>query len=90
MNFCSKLFNKLSQISSFSVQSLSLEDERGIDGVVTLPSDGKKKVLIGTRLASTKEKRSEHADKDGQDDAFEKHAEGLEVEGQTKELFGFS
>lgn len=77
-------------MSSFSVQSPSLKDETGEEGVVILPSDKKKKVLIGTRLASTKEKCSEHADKDGQDEAFEKHAEGLEVEGQTKELLGFS
>ena len=63
-----------------------MEDERGVEGVVILPSDGKKKLLIGTRMAATKERMSEHAEKEGQDEAFEKAADGLEVEGQTKEL----
>ena len=64
---------------------LPLEDERGIDGVIILPSDGKKKVTIGCRMASTKEKRTEHEDKSGQDEAFEKAAAGLAVQGQTQD-----
>ena len=36
-------------------------------------------------MASTKEKRTEHEDKKGQDEAFEKAAAGLAVQGQTQD-----
>ncbi len=61
------------------------QDERGVDGVVIVPEGNKKKVLIGTRMASTKEKESEHADRDGHEEAFEKAAATLDIEGQTKD-----
>ena len=42
--------------------------------MVIVPEGNKKKALIGTRMASTKEKESEHADRDGHEEAFEKAA----------------
>lgn len=65
--------------------SIIFEDERGIDGVVILPEGNKKKVLIGARLASTKEKSGKHDTKEGMDEAFEKASSTLQIEGQTKE-----
>lgn len=59
------------------------QDERGVDGVVII--DGPKKVLIGTRLAATKEKRSEHADRTAMDKSLEEDAEKLKIEAQTQE-----
>lgn len=40
----------------------------------------KKKVLIGTRLAATKERKSKHDEKDTQEEDYEKIAAGLNME----------
>ena len=62
-----------------------MQDERGVDGVIIFPEGGeKKKVLVGTRLAATKEKQSRHAEKDTQEEDFEKLQSGLNVESMTK------
>lgn len=55
-----------------------------MDGVVIMPETGTKKVTIGTRLASTREKRSKAADKGAADELYEKTAASLEVTGQTE------
>ena len=56
-----------------------LKDERGIDGVIIL-DESKKKVLVGTRMAATKEKKTQHEDKNAQDEDFQKVHTGLKVE----------
>lgn len=63
------------------------QDERGEDGVVVLPEGGKKKVLIGARMVSTKEKRTKLDEdaKEAQDEIFDKASKGLEVEGQDQD-----
>lgn len=53
--------------------------------MVIVPEGNKKKVLIGTRMSATKEKESEHADRDGQEEAFQSASATLEIEGQTKD-----
>ena len=60
------------------------QDERGEDGVVTLPDGGEKKLLIGTRIAATREKRSKVDNKEALEEIQDKAAQKLEVEGQTK------
>lgn len=50
-----------------------------------MPESGKKKVVIGQRMATTRERQSEHTNKDAQEAEHEKNMDGLEVEGQTKD-----
>lgn len=73
----------LTSIAPLQVQSLvchfSWEDERGEDGVVVMPDGGSKKVLIGTRMASTKTKRQHHETKDSQEEAHQKASEALDI-----------
>ena len=62
-----------------------MQDETGVDGVVVMPDGGRKKILVGTRMAATKEKRVEHEGQTGQDEAFDKSKSGLKVESQTQD-----
>ena len=62
------------------------EDETGADGVCVLPEHGRKKVKFGTRLAVTREKRSEHANKRSLEEAAQEAEQGLKIEAQDKAL----
>ena len=42
--------------------------------------ESKKRVLSGTRLAATKERRSKHEEKDTQEEDYDKIASGLNME----------
>ena len=65
-----------------------MQDERGVDGVIILEGGGnKKKVLVGTRLAATKERQSKHEEKNTQEEDFEKLQAGLNVDSMTKASF---
>ena len=55
--------------------------------MVVLPEGNKKKVLIGTRMAATKERSGKHDTKEAMDEAFEKAADTLQIDGQTKERY---
>lgn len=52
-----------------------------------MPTGGKKKILVGTRMASTKEKRTtlDEDAKDAQEELFGKAAAGLDVEAQDED-----
>ena len=52
-----------------------------------IPDDGKKKVLIGTRMSSTKEKRSQLDEdaREAQEEVFSKASKGLDVEAQDED-----
>ena len=52
-----------------------------------MPTGGKKKVLIGTRMASTKEKRTrlDEDAKEAHEELFGKAAAGLDVEAQDED-----
>ena len=65
-----------------------MQDERGVDGIIILADGGnKKKVLVGTRLAATKERQSKHEEKSTQEEDFEKLQAGLNVDSMTKARF---
>jgi hypothetical protein len=52
-----------------------------------MPTGGKKKVVVGTRMSSTKEKRTtlDEDAKDAQEEIFGKAATGLDVEAQDED-----
>ena len=52
-----------------------------------VPDDGKKKLLVGTRMASTQERKTQVDDKGNMEELYEKAAEGLQVDGQTQDRF---
>lgn len=56
----------------------SVQDERGIEGVIIMDQN-KKKVLVGTRLAATKERKKQHEEKENQEEEYDKIQTGLDV-----------
>ena len=61
-----------------------LQDDRNIDGVIILPDNKKRKVLIGSRLSINKVRQDTHESSSALDSAFQKDSEKLALDVNTQ------
>ena len=60
------------------------KDDRGIEGVVVLPDNKRRKVRVGTQLSASTVKQREHEDKESMQSMQNKDAAGLMIKTNTK------
>ena len=69
-----------------STVSSCAEDDRGVEGVVILPDSNKRKVRVGTKMATETGKTHEHESREVRDEQQAKNQAALVIASNTEEL----
>ena len=64
------------------------KDDRGIEGVIILPDDKRRKVRVGTKMSTESGKSHEHEDRESRDLYQAKNEAALAIASNTQERHG--